>query len=114
RLSRLYIKVRDLSGGRSIKNRHPLLPQDFDFRFWQCAHPDLITRGWLHGDEPFELCNLLRGHPRLSGRLPAIRLQMRLPVSGGTGVAPFVLDGVHFDMRPGIGCVFLTWRAGFP
>jgi hypothetical protein len=25
-----------------------------------------------------------------------------------------VLDGVHFDMRPGVGRVFLTWRIGFP
>ncbi|WP_205910272.1 hypothetical protein [Rhizobium sp. FKY42] len=23
------------------------------------------------------------------------------------------LDGVHFDMRPGVGRVFLTWRTAF-
>lgn len=97
-----------------ISDRHPLLPQDFDFRFWQCAHPDLITQRWLEGDEPFELRNLLRGHPWLGGQLPAIRMEMRLPMPDGTGVAPFLLDGVHFDMRPGVGFVFLTWRAGFP
>lgn len=97
-----------------IRKRHPLLPKDFDFRFWQCAHPDLVAPDWLAGDEPFELRNLLYRYPVLRGELPGIRLEMRLPRPGGTGVAPFVLDGVHFDMRPKVGCVFLTWRAGFP
>jgi hypothetical protein len=97
-----------------LNNRHPLLPKNFDFRFWQCAHPDLIAKRWLRGDEEFELRNLLYRHPRVRGTLPGINLQMQLPQGDATGVAPLVLDGVHFDMRPGVGRVFLTWRAGFP
>lgn len=94
--------------------RHPLLPEDFNFRFWQCAHPDLIADGWLKGNEHFELRNLLRGYPTFQGCLPDIQMEIHLPRPEGKGIAPFVLDGVHFDMRPGVGRVFLTWRAGFP
>lgn len=97
-----------------LDTRHPLLPRDFDFRFWQCAHPDLIARPWLAGDEPFELRNLLYGHPRVRGTLPGIGLRMQLPRAAAMGVSDLVLDGVHFDLRPGVGRVFLTWRAGFP
>ncbi|MFS4439334.1 DUF2169 domain-containing protein [Paracoccaceae bacterium GXU_MW_L88] len=97
-----------------IKDRHPLLPKDFEFRFWQCAHPDLITETWLTGDESFELRNLLHRYPVFRGRLPGIKMQMELARPKGIGVAPLVLDGVHFDMRPGVGRVFLTWRASFP
>ncbi len=97
-----------------LKHRYPMLPEDFDFRFWQCAHPDLVTQQWLKGDEPFELRKLIYQYPVVRGALPGIRLQMQLPRDGGTGVADFVLDGVHFDMRPDVGSVFLTWRAGFP
>ncbi len=32
-----------------VQNRHPLLPQDFDPRFWQCAPPDQIAIPFLRG-----------------------------------------------------------------
>jgi hypothetical protein len=97
-----------------LNTRHPLLPRDFDFHFWQSAHPDLIAKRWLNGDEPFELRNLIYRHPIVRGFLPGISLGMRLETQNGVGIAELVLDGVHFDMRPGQGNVFLTWRAGFP
>lgn len=97
-----------------LEIRHPLLPADFDYRFWQSAHPDLIVPGWLGGGEPFELVNLLPDAERLRGRLPGIGLSMRLPRGDGFGTADLNLDGVYFDMRPGAGHVVLTWRAGFP
>jgi hypothetical protein len=97
-----------------IAQRHPLLPDDFDFRFWQCAHPELISEPWLNGDERFVLENLLPGIPRLEGRLPGIRLGVTIDQGRGPKRGPMVLDGVHFDMRPGIGRVFLTWRTAFP
>ncbi|MGN8113063.1 DUF2169 family type VI secretion system accessory protein [Labrys sp. 22185] len=97
-----------------LEERHPLLPTDFDFRFWQCAHPDLIADPWLKGDEAFELEHLLPGLPKLNGHLPGLQLRVSLDQGDGPKMAPLVLDGVHFDMRPGVGRVFLTWRAGFP
>jgi hypothetical protein len=97
-----------------LRDRHPLLPADFDYRFYQCAHPDLIATPWLEGDEDYELENLAPRHPLVRGRLPGVRLQVTIDQGRGPEVAPLVLDGVHFDLRPGIGRVFLTWRTAFP
>lgn len=97
-----------------LNERHPLLPADFDFRFWQCAHPDLIVEPWLIGKESFELVNLMPEIENFVGRLPDIQLRMRLQIGERYGVTDLVLDGVHFDMRPDVENVYLTWRAGFP
>lgn len=96
-----------------IRERHPLLPLDFDYRFWQSAHPDIIATPWLTGDEPFALHNLVSGFPNLSGRLPGIKLKTRVEHADRITEMALVLDGVHFDMRPDVAKVFLTWRAGF-
>jgi hypothetical protein len=97
-----------------LKERHPLLPRDFNFAFWQAAHPDLIANPWLRGNEAYELDNLLPGRKMFRGYLPNIRLQIEIDQGDGPSRGLMVLDGVHFDMRPGIGRVFLTWRIGFP
>ncbi len=96
-----------------LNDRHPLLPRDFDYRFWQAAHPDLVAEPWLQGDEEFELENLLRGREMLKGRLPKIGLYVEIDQEPGRSEGWMALDGVHFDMRPGIGRVFLTWRCNF-
>lgn len=96
-----------------LKDRHPLLPEDFDFHFWQCAHPDLIAEPWLNGDEEYELDNLVFGYPSIRGTLPGPKLQVTIDQGCGPEIAPMVLDGVHFDLRPGIGRVYLTWRTAF-
>ncbi len=97
-----------------LNERHPLLPHDFDFSFWQAAHPDLVTNPWLQGDEAFELDHLLPGLEMFHGRLPGVGLQIEIDRGTGPARGRMVLDGVHFDMRPGVGRVFLTWRIGFP
>lgn len=97
-----------------LEKKHPLLPEDFDFRFWQAASPDMIADPWLYGREPFELHRLLPNFEILKGFLPNITLQLAIDQGRGIEAGPMVLDGVHFDMRPGIGRVFLTWRVGFP
>lgn len=40
-----------------MKKRMPLLPEDFDQRYYNAAHPDLITKGYLQGNEPVEITN---------------------------------------------------------
>ncbi|WP_088685682.1 DUF2169 domain-containing protein [Rhizobium sp. R634] len=97
-----------------LTQRHPLLPRDFDFSFWQAAHPDLVADPWLEGNEPFELDHLLPGIEIFYGRLPDIQLEVVLDQGRGAARGQMVLDGVHFDLRPGVGRVFLTWRIGFP
>lgn len=41
-----------------LKNQFPLLPIDFDVRFFNAAPPDLIAKGFLKGGEPVQMLNL--------------------------------------------------------
>jgi hypothetical protein len=53
--------------------RCPQMPADFDYRYYNGAHPDLQAEGYLQGDEPVELTHLT----------PEGRMQFNLP-----GVVP--------------------------
>lgn len=96
-----------------LKDRHPLLPLDFDTRFWQCAPPGLVATPFLEGGEPYALENLHPDLPHASGRLPRVRLGVRLEGAGRDEMHILQLDGVHFDWRSD-SRVLLTWRARFP
>jgi hypothetical protein len=54
---------------RWMKERMPLLPADFDRRFFNAASPGLVAPGYLAGDEPVLVDNASPGG-RLSFRLP--------------------------------------------
>lgn len=96
--------------------RHPLLPHDFDPRFWHCAPHDQIVTPHLQGDESYTLTNLHPDHPVARGRLPDVELAVyhedaRAPDRADWHVLK--LDGVHFDWRK-TDQVALTWRVRFP
>jgi len=59
-----------------MKERHPRLPADFSYRFFNGAHPDLQVGGYLRGDEEVDLLNVCpnasRAHFRLPGVVPKI------------------------------------------
>lgn len=96
-----------------LNGRHPLLPEDFDPRFWQCAHPDLIATPHLAGDETYQLDHL---HPRFRearGRLPGITCGVHCRREDRDEWYVLRLDGVHFDWRTD-DIVMLTWRVRFP
>lgn len=99
---------------RWIAERHPILPEDFDFHFWQCAPPDQVVEPWLRGDEVIELAHLHPRHAMLRMRLPALALTAEVRgADGAARRAPLVLDGVHIDLRAGRSAVDLTWRTAF-
>ncbi|KFA91018.1 hypothetical protein Q664_24465 [Archangium violaceum Cb vi76] len=52
------------------KTRKPLLPKDFDRRFFNAAPPGLVAPGYLKGNEPVILTNVSPRGP-LTFRLPA-------------------------------------------
>ena len=98
-----------------VDHRHPLLPDDFDERFWQCTPPDQVITPWLRGTERFELRNLHAEHARLSGALPGIMLGATIERPGmAMERVGLNLDGVHFDLRPDWERVVLTWRVRVP
>jgi hypothetical protein len=55
-----------------MKERHPLLPTDFSFRFFNGAHPDLQVGGYLRGDEEVDLLNVCPDTSRVHFRLPGV------------------------------------------
>lgn len=58
-----------------MKSRLPLLPLDFDERFHNSAHPDLVADGYLRGDEPVEVVGCTRNGTlrfALPGGAPAV------------------------------------------
>lgn len=91
-------------------DRHPLLPKDFDPRFWQCAPEDQIARPFLRGDETYTLTHLHPDHPLAHGRLPRLGLAIRIDEGDWFALN---LDGVQFDWRDGA-LILLTWRSRFP
>ncbi|MBB2753973.1 UNVERIFIED_ORG: hypothetical protein GGI57_004705 [Rhizobium aethiopicum] len=95
-----------------LNERHPLLPRDFDARFWQCAHPDLIAVPRLAGDEDYQLDDLHPRFARAAGRLPGMTLGVRCVGHDRDEWHVLSLDGVHFDWRDDER-VMLTWRARF-
>lgn len=92
-------------------NRHPRLPLDFDYRFYQTAHPRLIMPGYLQGDEKITAVGCHRDHQSVSFRLPRIALVADHSWDDGREARTRLnLDGVHLDFR-GEPQVEITWRS---
>ncbi len=63
------------------KNRAPYLPKDFDYRFFNCAQPDLITREHLKGGEKIVIKNATPDET-VAYRLPKIRFEFFFIIDG--------------------------------
>jgi hypothetical protein len=73
------------------KQRAPFLPGDFDPRFFNAAHPDLIARGYLKGGEPVRIINVSADGP-FAFELPKIGFECVFEIAGQqTSVNP-VMD----------------------
>lgn len=91
-------------------DRYPLLPKDFDSRFYQCAHPDLVAVPHLSGDESVTLSGLLP--QKRDMRLPGWRvIAVVTRASGQSAVSLPLLDTVRFDLD--LRQASLVWRANF-
>ena len=68
---------------RWLRERQPLVPDDFDDRFFQCAPEDQQPRGFLQGGEPVHLYRVTTSeHVRFS--LPRIALDFETRFFDGT------------------------------
>ncbi len=93
-------------------SEHSVYPQDFDARFFQCAHPDWIFHPYLRGDETFWLTGA-HAERGICAQLPGLRIQGHcLTRSGKLLSAPLPLDTVHIDLDRQT--VSLVWRASLP
>jgi hypothetical protein len=98
---------------RWATTRSPLLPTDFDRRFFNAAAPGLVAPGYLRGDEPVVVVNA-SSEGRLAFELPAVappvcHYELR---AGKSSSAPTNLDTVivNTDTRQ----LVLLWRTYFP
>jgi hypothetical protein len=83
--------------------------KDFDPRFFQCAHPELITRRYLEGDEEIVLTGLMPDEGPFTVQLPSVRILAAL-LDGKETVhrERLPLDTVHLDLDAAT--VTLCWR----
>ena len=97
-------------GKKWDKTRKPLLPTDFDRRFFNSASPGLIAPGYLRGDEPVVIINASPGG-RMAFNLPGVpppwcEVELR---GGKTAVLQTNLDTAIINTDDNL--VFLIWRA---
>lgn len=91
--------------------RAPYLPQDFDRRFFNMAHPDLVCRGYLQGGEPIEVSNASPRGP-LRCMVPTCQLEAAVRVAGKTEKPMLNLETLLVEPSASILC--MTWRASLP
>jgi hypothetical protein len=96
-----------------LDTRHPLLPLDFDRRFWNCAPEDQVAIPYLKAGTQYRLINLHPQLPEARGFLPNVHLGVHCLTEDRDEWHLANLDGVHFDWRTD-DRVLLTWRARFP
>ncbi|WIX32093.1 DUF2169 domain-containing protein [Salinicola sp. JS01] len=105
-----------------LAERYPQWPDDFDSRYYNSAHPDLIAPEYLRGDEVVILTNCLAGSQRVQigtsrfyshhTRLPGLALKaLAEHADGDRTITPLALDTVGIDLDHGE--LTLTWRALF-
>ncbi|MBT8339113.1 MAG: DUF2169 domain-containing protein [Desulfatitalea sp.] len=89
----------------------PLLPDDFDPRFFNAANPSLVYPGFLNGDEPVEIAGASRlGTIRFD--LPGIRPQCVIQGAEEETVVQMNLDKLYFNMDEDQ--VVLVWSGNYP
>jgi hypothetical protein len=93
------------------KQRLPLLPHDFNDRYFNGAHPDLIVDPVLQGGEHVTLTHL-SADGALAFDLPIWRDPITVYLKGQKTIFPPVLDTVVIE--PDSRHVLLTWRATIP
>lgn len=90
------------------KERFPLLPLDFDRRYYQCAPPDQQVHGFLKGGETVELFNLTPSG-MLRFELPRVQLAFRTHFTrAGVAEHNAVLHSVIFE--PDMPRVIMVWH----
>ncbi len=92
------------------QTRAPYLPKDFDKRFLNAAHPELIYPGFLQGGESFSVTNM---HPdgAFNGELPDVKLSCEINVENRINTASANLETLIIE--PNRKQVSMVWKAAF-
>lgn len=93
------------------KKRQPLVPEDFDDAYFQCAPPDQQARGFLTGGEQVILHNLTPDGD-LRFVLPRLSLGFRTRIDGGTTHHRGTLHTVIIE--PDERRLIMVWHTALP
>ncbi len=90
------------------RNRAPYLPTDFDKRFLNMAHPELVYPGFLEGGEPVQITGM---HPRgtILFNVPQVPLSTRIHIDGKEVRPEFTLETLILE--PNQMKFNMVWRA---
>ena len=95
----------------------PILPEDFDWAFYNSAPSDLIYPGYVAGGELIKLENLTHYQPVVCSSVPNYGVYTIISYSSSKRrAAPLQLDTIHISLRDPDHHqhrVFLTWRGNF-
>jgi len=94
-----------------LKTRNPLLPKDFNTRYYDNAAGDLKTPTFLQGGEILQVVNASENGP-VDCILPTIRFSVEANVDNQSQYHTVQLDTVVID--PDENRVMLCWRGSFP
>ena len=95
--------------GRATGPKPADYAKDFDTRFFQAAHPQLVAPAYLEGDEEVALAGVVPGAAPFVMQLPGMAVTARLvDGKGERRDERMVLDTVHVDVDAG--AVTLCWR----
>lgn len=92
------------------QNRAPFLPDDYNPRFMNSAHPDLIYPAFMQGGEPISITGM---HPAgdLNFTLPSIVLRNRVELGNQVVKGEFMLESVILE--PNQLQLSMVWRSAF-
>jgi hypothetical protein len=101
-----------------LRTRHPRMPANYDFGYWNAAPPPLQLAPYLVGNETIFLSGVHTNEAPLSITLPGLAGHFRLKRDGERpGPAkPMALDTVIIDVEPAdrrAHTMTLVWRAHF-
>lgn len=96
------------------KNKSPNLPDDFDYRFYNAAYPDLQINGFLKGNETIELSNL-SPHGQVSFALPGLQLSAEV-LFEDEKIPETLSQAMSLDtlcLMPDESLLYMVWRCRF-
>lgn len=91
-----------------LNGRCPLLPADFDARFHNAAHPDLVSKEYFRGGESVHVTNV-RKEGSVSFRVPMVDVKATFFIDGTATERPCTLDTIIIE--PDEQRLLMTWRA---
>jgi len=92
--------------------RIPYIPTDFDRRFFNMAHTDLIYPGFLQGGEPVEITHMHPHEHLLKFTVPVVKLRSTIIVAGSSQSPEFNLETLTIE--PNRLTLGMVWRAAMP